>query len=120
MSLKLPPSVTSQSGYNRCSASLSAPEHSQGAPQPLLALLWFELPVFAVEIIDLVFHLRHLTLQISHVVVHLLYLELQITRPMLDLIAIGLLLEGLLDEVSSNLVGATRSCLRGVVVDNPG
>src|SRR5215207_8799623 len=55
------------------------------------------LALFALEIIDLGFHLRHLTLQISHVVVHLLYLERQITRPMLDVITIGLLLQGLLD-----------------------
>src|SRR5215213_3909513 len=95
--LKFPPSVTSQSGYNRCSASLSAPERSQGAPQPLLAPLWLELAVFAVEIIDLGFHLRHLILQTSHVVVVLLQLEQHITQPILKVIAIGLLLQGLLD-----------------------
>ena len=49
----------------------------------------------ALEIVDLDFYLRHLTLQISHVVVHVLYLELQSTRQMLDVIAIGLLTQGL-------------------------
>jgi hypothetical protein len=44
--------LTSPSGYNRCSASLSAPERSQDAPQPLIAPLWFELPDFALQIID--------------------------------------------------------------------
>jgi hypothetical protein len=55
------------------------------------------LAVFALEIFDLAFHLRHLILQISHVLVDLLHLELQITRPILDLIAIRLLLQGLLN-----------------------
>ena len=71
MSLKLPPSVTSQSGYNRCWASLSAPEPSQGAPQPLLAPLWFELPGFALEIIDAGPYIRQLTLMIFHVLADL-------------------------------------------------
>ncbi len=72
MSLKLPPSVTAQSGYNRCSASLSAPERWQGAPQPLLAPLWFELPDFALEIIDAGLCIRQLTLKIFHFLADLL------------------------------------------------
>jgi hypothetical protein len=65
---------------------------------PLLAPLGSNnLAVFAPEIVDLVFHLRHLILQISHVLVDLLHLERQITRPILDVIANGLLLQGLLD-----------------------
>jgi hypothetical protein len=78
---------------------VSAPRKlSRGTPlESLLALLCFELAVFAVEIIDLGFHLRHLTLQTSHVFVELLQLERQLTRPMLEVIAIGLLLQGLLD-----------------------
>ena len=62
----------------------------------LLPLLRFELPVLALEI-DLGAHLRHLALHISHVLVDLLQLERQFTQPILDVIAIGLLLQGLLD-----------------------
>jgi hypothetical protein len=55
----------------------------------LVVLLWFELPVFdleiTLEIIDLVFHPRHFVL-------HLLHLERQLTRPILKLIAIGLVI----------------------------
>jgi len=68
------------------------------SPQPVPVHLWFfELAVFALEIIDLVFHLRHLILQSSHVVAVLLQLEQHITQPILEVIAIGLLLQGLLD-----------------------
>jgi hypothetical protein len=38
----------------------------------LVVLLWFELPVFALEIIDLACHIRQITLELSHVVVDLL------------------------------------------------
>jgi hypothetical protein len=79
MSLKLPPSVvTFQFGYNRCSASLSAPERSQGTPQPLLAPLWFELPGFALEIIDAGVRIRQLTLKIFHFLAELLMLRIQL------------------------------------------
>ena len=78
---------------------MSAPrKRTQGPPLASLpVLLWFELALFALEIFDLVFHLRHLIVQISYVLVDLLHLELQITRPNLDVIAVGLLLQGLLD-----------------------
>src|ERR671913_56478 len=80
LSLKLPPSLTAQSGYNRCSSSLSAPERSQGAPQPLLAPLWFELPDFALEIIDAGICIRQLTIVIFHFLAELLLLELHIVQ----------------------------------------
>src|SRR5215203_2264303 len=50
------------------------------------------LAVFAVEIIDLVFHIRHLILQTSPFLAVLLQLEQHITQPILEVIAIGLLL----------------------------
>src|SRR5918993_6063361 len=79
-SLKVPPSPTSQSGYNGCSASLSAPERSQRAPQPLLAPLWFELPDFALEIIDAGICIRQLTLVIFHFLTELLMPRIQILQ----------------------------------------
>ena len=63
-----------------------ARERSRGTPlDSLVVLLWFELPVFALEIIDLVFRLRHFVLQLLH-------LGLQLTRPILKLIAIRLVI----------------------------
>src|SRR5215207_11352712 len=89
MSLKPPPSVTSQSGYNRCSASLSAPERSQGAPQPLLAPLWFELPDFALEIIDAGLRIRQLTLVIFHFLAELLMPRIQLLMPRIQVFVVG-------------------------------
>jgi hypothetical protein len=68
-----------------------------GAPQPLLAPPWFELPVFALEIIDLACHVCQITLELSHVFVDLPQLEHHLTQPLLDDIAIGLLLQRLLN-----------------------
>ena len=78
---------------------VSAPRKlTRGTPlDSLPVLLWFELPVFALEIIDLASHVRHLILQIFHVLVDLLQLEQHVTRPLLEGIAIGLLLQDLLN-----------------------
>src|SRR5215217_9435271 len=89
MSPKLPPSVTSRSGYNRCSASLSAPERSQGAPQPLLAPLWFELAVFALEIIDAGICIRQLTLKHIHFLAELLMPRIQLLMPRIQIFVVG-------------------------------
>src|SRR5918993_2463494 len=88
-SLKVPPSPTSQSGYNGCSASLSAPERSQGAPQPLLAPLWFELPDFALEIIDAGVRNRQLTLKIFHLPAELLMHRIQLLMPRIQIFVVG-------------------------------
>src|ERR671910_1756840 len=98
MSVKPPPSVTAQSGYNRFSASLSAPERSQGAPQPLLAPLWFELPDFALKIIDAGLCIRQLTLVIFHFLAELLMPRIQVfvvgfkvAQPLLVVLTSGLI-----------------------------
>ena len=76
-------------------ASFQVPEHPQ-APPPLLALsvsaprkrtrppldslvvlLWFELPVFALEIIDAGVRIRQLTLKIFYFLAELLMLGIQ-------------------------------------------
>ena len=61
------------------------------------------------KIINRVFHIRQLALDISHVLVELLQLELQSTRPILDeVIAIGLVLQGLLDALSYSPAPVTQ------------
>ena len=60
---------------------VSAPRKlSRGTPlDSLPVLLWFELPVFALEIIDLACHVCQITLELSHVLVDLPQLEHHLT-----------------------------------------
>ena len=77
-----PHSVTAQSGYNRSSPYLwPLQESARGAPlDSLPVLLWFELPDFALEIIDAGLCIRQLTIVIFHFLAELLMLELHIVQ----------------------------------------
>src|SRR5215211_6809667 len=55
------------------------------APQPLLAPLWFELPDFALEIIDAGLCIRQLTLVIFHFVAELLMPRIQLLMPRIQI-----------------------------------
>src|SRR5215211_2754044 len=54
-----------------------------------LALLWFELPVFALEIIDAGVRVRQLTLKIFHFLAELLIPRLQILMPRIQIFVVG-------------------------------
>ena len=110
LSLKLAPSVTAQSGYNRSSPYLcSLQESAHGAPlDSLPVLLWFELADFALEIIDAGV-IRQLTIVIFHFLADLLSLNsssaihillrgfqlfvggLKVAHPLLEVLTIGLI-----------------------------